>query len=195
MTADPGPGPNVYLFRHGATEWSESGQHTSRTDLPLTDAGRLQATQLALSVSALDFTEVLVSPLRRARETCELAGLGDRAEECDDLREWDYGELEGMTTSEIRSEYPAWTIWSGPVPRGETLDEVSDRADRVIARVRTARGNVALFAHGHILRVLAARWCELPPVEGRRFPLETGTLSQLGWEHEYPTLRVLNHRG
>lgn len=193
--ANDGPRPNVYLFRHGATEWSESGQHTSRTDLPLTDAGRLQAAKLELRVASLDFAEVLVSPLRRARETCELAGLGDRAEQCDDLREWDYGELEGMTTSEIRSTYPAWTIWSGPVPGGETLAEVSDRADRVIARVKAARGDVALFAHGHILRVLAARWCELPPVEGRRFPLETGTLNQLGWEHEYPTLRILNDRG
>jgi probable phosphoglycerate mutase len=178
--------PDVYVVRHGATEWSVDGRHTGRTDLPLLPEGEDQARATGRLLAGHRFALVLTSPLRRARRTCELAGLGDDAVVDEDLREWDYGEYEGVTTAEIREQHPGWTVWSGPCPGGETIEQVAARADRVIERARTADGDVALFAHGHILRVLTARWCQLHPVEGRRFVLETGTLSQLGWEHEYP---------
>jgi broad specificity phosphatase PhoE len=182
----------VYLLRHGATEWSESRRHTGRTDLPLTDKGRDQGAALAARLGGRQFGLVLTSPLGRARQTCRLAGYAEQAEIDDDLREWDYGDLEGRTTVDIREDMPGWTVWSGPVPGGETIGDVAVRADRVIERALGARGDVALFAHGHLLRVLAARWCELEPHEGKRFPLDTGTLSILGWEHEYRVVRVWN---
>ena len=163
------------MLRHGATEWSRNGRHTGRTDLPLLPEGEQEARAVGRLLAGRPFALVLVSPLRRARETCALAGYGDQAEITDDLREWDYGDYEGVTTEAIRQDAPGWTVWTGDCPHGETIEQVSARADRVVARARAADGDVALFAHGHILRVITARWCELAPVEGRRFPLDTGT--------------------
>lgn len=183
---------DVYLVRHGATEWSRNGRHTGRTDLPLLDEGRTRAAEVGKLLADRPFSLVLVSPLSRARDTCELAGYGEVAIVDDDLLEWDYGDYEGVTTKAIRENHPGWTVWTGDIPNGESLGAVATRADRVIERARTAGGDVALFAHGHILRILAARWCELAPIEGRRLPLETATLNILGWEHEYPTLNVWN---
>jgi broad specificity phosphatase PhoE len=184
----------VFVIRHGATEWSRNGRHTGRTDLPLLPDGEAEATATGGLLHDRAFALVLVSPLRRARRTCELAGCADQAEVCSDLLEWDYGDYEGITTKAIRETVPGWTVWNGPIPNGETVEQVAERADRVVARARAADGDVALFGHGHILRVVAARWCELGPAEGRRFPLETASLCILGWEHEYPTLRVWNQR-
>lgn len=190
--SDDGQRPLLLLVRHGATEWSASGQHTSRTDIALTPDGERQARDLAEVLAGLDITTVLCSPMQRARRTCELAGLGDRAVIDEDLREWDYGEYEGVTTATIRGTVPGWTVWTGICPGGETIDQVSARADRLITRVRTATGNTIVFAHGHILRVVAARWCELDPVEGRRFVLDPATLGVLGWERETPAIRRWN---
>jgi broad specificity phosphatase PhoE len=184
----------VYVVRHGATEWSKNGRHTGTTDLPLLPEGEEQAKAVADVLAGVEFALVLCSPLQRARETAALAGLGDRAELTDDLLEWDYGELEGVTTAEIRKTYPGWTVWDGPIPGGETIEQVAARVDRVIARAKAAEGRVALFGHGHCLRVVTARWCELDPKEGRRFPLETATLNVLGWEHEYTAVRLWNDR-
>jgi broad specificity phosphatase PhoE len=197
VTTEPSPAvePQVWVLRHGATDWAESGRHTGRTDLPLNQQGREQATELGRLLAGRPFARVLVSPLGRARDTCALAGYGDQAEACDDLLEWDYGDYEGLTTDQIRHQVPGWTIWNGGCPGGETIDQVATRADRVIATARDAvDGPVALFAHGHILRVLTARWCGLDPVEGSCFALDTATISVLGWEHEYPTLRRWNSR-
>jgi broad specificity phosphatase PhoE len=182
----------LYLIRHGETAWSRSGQHTSRTDLPLTENGRRQARALGALLRGHRFARVMTSPLRRAQETAELTGFGAAAEVLEELREWDYGDYEGATTRDIRQKAPGWLIWTSPVPNGETLEQVGARAERVIERARAADGDVALFAHGHILRVLTARWCGLAPVEGRRFALGTATLSVLGWEHDYATLRAFN---
>jgi probable phosphoglycerate mutase len=175
---------DVVLVRHGETEWSRSGRHTGRTDVPLTGEGREDAERLSACLAPWRFAKVLTSPLQRASETCRLAGLGDRAEVMTDLREWDYGEYEGRTTPEIRNERPGWTLWSDGVPGGETGDEVGARADRVIAEVRALEGDVAIFGHGHMLRVLTARWIDLPPVEGQRFALEAGRIGVLGFERE-----------
>ena len=177
-------GPRVFLVRHGATEWSVTGQHTGRTDLPLTEDGRDQAKRLASRLAGQEFALVLVSPLTRARETARLTGFGDVAEVEPDLVEWDYGDYDGRTAVEIRRERPGWTPWHGGYPGGETLDELAARADRVLSRARAAGGDVALFAHGHILRVIAARWLEQPPVEASRYYLDTASLSVLGWERE-----------
>lgn len=182
----------VVLIRHGATEWSQNGRHTGRTDIPLTDEGRAAAQALAAQVAAWHFALVLVSPLQRARETCDLVGLGAQAVVDDDLREWDYGDYEGCTTKEIRESEPGWTIFTGAVPNGETLDEVAARADRVIARVDAVEGAAALVAHGHILRVLGARWCSLPPIHGAHLALDTSTLSVLGYERERKVVRRWN---
>ena len=193
MGAGPA-GPDVYVVRHGATEWSENGRHTGRTDLPLTDLGQQQAAQVADLLRGRSFALVLVSPLSRARETCRIAGLEDRAEVDPDLTEWDYGDYEGLTTAQIRRHDPDWTVWTGAIPGGETLAQVQARADRVVARALAAEGDVALFAHGHILRVVTARWCALDGAEGRRFALETATLCRLGWEHDYTTVPLWNAR-
>jgi probable phosphoglycerate mutase len=182
----------VVLIRHGATEWSENGRHTGRTDIPLTDTGRDSARELAPRVAKWKFSLVLVSPLQRARETCDLVGLGAHAVVDDDLHEWDYGAYEGITTKEIRETVPDWTIWSGPVPDGETPEQVAARADRVIARADAVEGDVALVAHGHILRVLGARWCSLPPTDGARLALDTSTLSVLAYERETKVIRRWN---
>jgi broad specificity phosphatase PhoE len=174
----------VVLIRHGATEWSENGRHTGRTDIPLIEEGRAAARALAPRVAEYDFSLVLVSPMQRARETAELVGLGAQAVEDEDLREWDYGDYEGVTTKTIREQVPGWTVWSGPCPNGETAEQVGVRADRVIARCDGVDGKVALVAHGHILRVLGARWCTLAATGGAHLALDTSTLSILGYERE-----------
>lgn len=182
----------MWVLRHGATEWSVDGRHTGRTDLPLSPAGRAQAEAVGRLLAGRPFARVLVSPLARAAATCVLAGYGDVAETDDDLAEWDYGGYEGITSQQIRQTVPGWTVWTGTCPDGETIDQVAARADRVIARALAADGDVALFAHGHILRVLTARWCQLDAIEGRRFPIDTGTVNVLGWEHEYPVIQRWN---
>lgn len=186
--------PHLFVIRHGATEWSRNGRHTGTTDLPLLPEGEDQARATATLMAGREFAVVLTSPLRRARHTCELVGLADQAEIDEDLREFDYGDYEGVTTTEIRETVPGWTVWSHPCPGGETLGHAAARVDRVIQRARTASGDVAVFAHGHILRILTARWCELDPVEGRRFVLHTATLSELGWERDDPAVILWNSR-
>ena len=184
----------IWLIRHGETAWSVSGQHTGRTEVPLTPEGVRQAEALGRRLAGKRFALALTSPRARARETCRLAGLAGAAQVDDDLAEWDYGDLEGRTGAEIRAGMPGWTIWSGPVPGGETAAQVGARADRVLARARQAGGNVALFAHGHMLRVTAARWLGLPPAEGRLFALDTASVSVLGLEQELPVIRSWNVR-
>jgi broad specificity phosphatase PhoE len=172
----------IVLVRHGETEWSRDGRHTGRTDLPLTENGRRQAELLRGALAEWGFTQVLSSPLQRALETCRLAGLGDSAQTTDDLREWDYGEYEGITTAQIRESRPDWYLWRDGCPGGEQAADVGRRVDRVIASL--GEGDVALFAHGHVLRVLAARWIGLEPEAGALLALGTGTLSVLGYERE-----------
>jgi probable phosphoglycerate mutase len=176
--------PEIVPVRHGETEWSLSGQHTGRTDIPLTEHGREQARALAPTLAAWHFSLVLCSPLQRARETCELAGLGELAELCDDLREWDYGDYEGLTTPQIRERNPDWVLWRDGCPGGETPAQVGARADRVLARLRSADGDAAAFAHGHILRVVTSRWIAMEPAAGARFALKAGAVSVLGFERE-----------
>lgn len=171
-------------MRHGETEWSRSGAHTGRTDLPLTEAGREQAHAIARALGGRRFALVLTSPLERARMTCDLAGYGAVAEVDPNLREWDYGDYEGKTTAEIRQQDPHWSLWVSGVPHGERIEQVAARAETVIARAAGAGGDVALFAHGHILRILTARWLGLPAPDGRLFALSTATLSTLGYERE-----------
>jgi len=182
----------VVLVRHGETEWSLSGQHTSTTDLDLIDAGRRRAEALGEELGGREFAVVLSSPLKRALETCRLAGFGDRAEVVEDLREWDYGEYEGLTTPQIRESRPNWDLWRDGCPDGEMPDQVQARADRVIERLRGIAGDALLFAHGHILRVLAARWIGLPVTGGARLALSAGALSTLGFERETEVLRNWN---
>jgi len=174
----------VVVVRHGETEWSLSGRHTSRTDLALTERGRERAQELAARFAGRRFVLVLSSPLLRARETCELAGFGDAMELCDDLREWDYGDYEGLTTPEIRERDPDWVLWRDGCPGGETPAEVGARADRALARLRSAGGDAIAFAHGHILRVVASRWIGMEPAAGARFALGAGAVSGLGFERD-----------
>ncbi len=178
----------LWLVRHGETEWSRSGQHTGRTDLPLEPSGEAQAEAVGALLAGVDFALVLTSPLIRAAETCRLAGLGERAEVTDDLMEWDYGAAEGRTTDDLRVDAPGWTLWTDGVAAGETAADVGRRADRVIERARSAGGDAVCFAHGHVLRVLAARWIGLPPAAGRLWTLGAGSLSVLGWEREVPVI-------
>ena len=178
----------VVLVRHGETEWSKAGRHTGRTDVPLTAEGRRQAERVGSQLAGRSFSLVLTSPLSRARETCQLAGFGDRAERCDDLLEWDYGNYEGVTTDEIRRSRPGWSVFNGGAPGGETAEQVGQRVDRVIARIRSGPGDVALFAHAHVLRVLAARWLGLEAAGGRFFALATASVSVLGQERETPVI-------
>ncbi len=185
-------GPQIVLVRHGETEWSKNGKHTSFSDIPLTLEGERQATSLKKELSDWDFKLVLCSPRARAKRTCELAGLIDRAEITDDLTEWNYGQYEGITTKEIRKTDPTWTVFTSTTPGGETPDQVAERCDRVIARAKAINDDVVLFAHSHVLRVLIARWLELSPVEGRHFVLQTGTLNVLSYEHESTVLISLN---
>jgi broad specificity phosphatase PhoE len=174
----------ILLARHGETEWSRDLRHTGRTNIPLTDKGRRQAELLRDSLAGLSFERVLSSPLDRAIETCRLAGLGERAELTDDLVEWDYGKYEGITTAQIREERPDWYLWRDGCPDGETAADVGRRVDRVIGELEGLDGDAAVFAHGHVLRVLAARWLRLGPESGALLKLDTGTLSALGWERE-----------
>ncbi|MFC7362339.1 histidine phosphatase family protein [Nocardioides astragali] len=180
------PGPELWVVRHGETEWSRDGKHTSTTDLPLTDVGEEAATSLAPRLADVEFDLVLTSPRRRARRTAELAGFAD-AQVDDDLVEWAYGDYEGITTAEIRETAPGWTVWTHPSPGGESAGDVSARQDRVVKRVRDHRRTL-VFGHGHSLRVLTARWLEQPADEGRFFRLDTSTVSVLGFERETPVL-------
>ncbi|HKX00240.1 MAG TPA: histidine phosphatase family protein [Bryobacteraceae bacterium] len=174
----------LWLIRHGETEWSLSGAHTGSTDLPLTKRGEERAAAVGRFLKGRQFALVLTSPLARARETCRLAGFGEVARIDPDLKEWDYGEYEGRTTTQIRKERPDWSLWRDGVPGGETIELVAERARRIIARSQGASGDVALFAHGHILRILTACWLDLPPDAARLFALSTATVSTLGYEHE-----------
>ncbi len=185
-------GPAVLLVRHGDTEWSRSGQHTSRTDLPLLDDGRPGAEALGRRLAARSFALVLTSPMTRARETARLAGLADAAEVTDDLVELGYGDYEGLTTAEIRADRPGWDLWTDGSPGGEPLAEAAARVDRVIARAVGADGDVALFAHGHILRVLGARWLGLPPETAAGLALSTAALCDLGYERERRVIWLWN---
>jgi probable phosphoglycerate mutase len=178
--------PRVYLARHGETAWTLSGQHTGRTDIPLTPRGEDDARRLGERLKALTFAVVLSSPLQRAKRTCELAGFGDRAVVDPYLREWDYGEFEGLKTTEIRQRRPDWRLFRDGCPGGETVDQVGDRADRLIARLQAANGDALVFSHGHFLRVLTARWLALPPADGRLFLCDPTSLGTLGYEHDRP---------
>lgn len=183
----------LWLVRHGETEWSLSGAHTSRTDIPLTDHGRKRAEELREYLEPVSFAKVLVSPMQRARETCEIAGFGLQAKVEDNLREWDYGESEGKTTKEMRLKYnnPDWSVWTDPIVGGEAVEHVGERVNLIINKaLETAEGKVALFAHAHVLRILAARWIGLPAVGGKLFGLGTGSVSVLSWERE---TRVIGH--
>jgi probable phosphoglycerate mutase len=182
----------VFLVRHGQTAWSVSGQHTGVTDLPLTPDGRAAAKRLAPRLVGIDFALVLVSPLDRARSTCELAGLGARMQIEPDLVEWNYGAYEGLTPGEVHRTAPGWMIFIDGCPGGESPDEVGARVDRVIAKVRAAGGAVALFAHGHVFRVFVARWIGLPPTHGCHFLLDTSTLNVLGYYRGHPAIRCWN---
>jgi broad specificity phosphatase PhoE len=186
--------PEVVLVRHGETEWTLSGQHTGRTDIPLTDRGREDARALAAGLAGRRFALVLTSPLARAAETCRLAGFGEVAAERDELMEWDYGAYEGRKTIDIRRERPGWTLWADGVPEGETAADVGARVDRVVAELREADGDAAVFGHGHVLRVLTARWLGLEPAAGRLFALDPATISILGYERETPVVRLWNRR-
>lgn len=180
-------GVELWLVRHGETEWSLSGAHTSRTDIPLTDRGRERAEKLKEYFEGMTFDAVFESPMQRARETCAIAGFGDVAKVEDGLKEWDYGVYEGKTTKEIQAEIPGWSVWKDEIVGGETVEHVGERADGVIARAVAAApdgGKVALFAHAHILRILAARWMGLPAKDGAMLALGTGSVSVLGWERE-----------
>ncbi|NPD05585.1 histidine phosphatase family protein [Nocardioides sp. zg-1308] len=183
-------GAELWVVRHGETEWSRDGRHTSTTDLPLTDVGELAAVSLATRLAEVEFDLVLTSPRRRARRTAELAGFPE-AQVDEDLVEWGYGDYEGVTTAEIRETVPGWTVWTHPSPGGESADEVSVRLDRVVERTRR-HGRSLVFAHGHSLRVLTARWLEQPADEGRFFKLDTSTISVLGFEREHPALLKWN---
>jgi broad specificity phosphatase PhoE len=185
----------LWLVRHGATEWSASGRHTSHTDVPLTDSGRAAADALRAPLAGVSFARVLTSPRTRARETCVLAGFGDRADVVDDLREWDYGSDEGLTTASIRQERPGWTVWADGPRNGESVAAVGARADQVIALARGAEGRVLAFSHGHMSRVIGARWIGLPPAGGAHLRLDTAAVSVLGWERETPALRLWNGTG
>ncbi len=184
----------LYLFRHGETEWSASGRHTGRTDIPLTDSGRVQARMLEEATSQVRFSLVLVSPLSRAQETAALAGLKSRISTCEDLAEFSYGEYEGLTTTEIREKVPNWTVWTHDCPGGETVQHAGQRCQRVIDKANESKGNVALFAHGHILRILTATWLKLPPTEGKHFILDTSTMSILSHERDTPAIKLWNEK-
>lgn len=182
----------VVLVRHGQTEWSISGQHTGLTDVPLTDLGRQQADALGEMLGGATFARVLSSPLVRAWETMERAGYAGLGISADDAVEWDYGVYEGLRTDDIRQTIPGWSVWTHPIWNGESVDEVGVRADRVIAECLAADGPVAVFAHGHFLRILAARWVGRPADGGKNLSLGTATVSTLGWERDNPVIQMWN---
>lgn len=185
----PVPTGRVVLIRHGETEWSRAWRHTGRTDLPLTRTGEAQARQLRAALDGRPFAAVVCSPLQRARRTAEVAGLAVTATD-DDLVEWDYGDVEGITTADWQTAHPGWWLWRDGAPSGETLDDVAARAARALARLRPhlADGDVAVVSHGHLLRVLAAAWCELPPITAAHLRLDVACLSLLGFEHDTPVI-------
>jgi broad specificity phosphatase PhoE len=174
----------LVLIRHGETEWSLDGRHTGNSDIPLTEVGRRQAESLRSALQSRRFERVVSSPRQRSLDTCRLAGLGDRAEVMDDLAEWDYGEYDGITSRQIRESRPDWVLWRDGCPGGESPAEVGARADRVLAELGGSEGDVAVFSHGHFLRVLAARWVDLETAAGAKLALDVATLSVLGFEHE-----------
>ena len=186
--------PKIYLVRHGETAWTMSAQHTGRTDIPLTEQGEREAHELRARLRGLTFARVLTSPLQRARRTGELAGFAQCVHADPDLMEWNFGTYEGRRTSDIRAGRPGWDLFEGGCPGGETLMEVSTRAERVIARVRAIEGDVLVFAHMEILRILAARWIAQPALEARRLYLQTASLSILGYDHDRdePVIRLWN---
>lgn len=181
----------LWLVRHGETEWSAAGRHTGHTDIPLTETGRVAAQQLRARLAGTTFVRVLTSPLARARETCALAGFGDISESVPDLREWDYGDDEGLTTAAIREQRPGWTVWNGP-QGGESVEAIGLRADRLIADVLRSEGRVLAFSHGHLSRVLGARWIGLAATHGAHLRLDTAAICILGWERETPVLKLWN---
>lgn len=182
----------LLLIRHGQTEWSRDGKHTSRTDLSLTESGRADGHRLHDLLHDIQPVRLLTSPLRRALETAELVYPGFAIEKRDALREWDYGDYEGITTPEIRSENPGWSLWRDGCPNGESPEQIGARVDQLLVELREVSGTIALVAHGHVLRVLAARYLGLPVESGKSFELHTGTISQLGWERETPTIELWN---
>lgn len=181
----------LYLVRHGETGWSRSGQHTGRTDIPLTPEGEDEARALQPSLAAIEFNRVLTSPLLRARRTCELAGLGGAARPEPDLLEWNYGDYEGLRSSDIRAKHAGWTVFRDGCPRGETPEQVADRADRLIARLRAGHGNIALFSHGQFACVLAARWIMAPVLAAEHLALTTASLSILRYNPAHPDVAVI----
>lgn len=183
---------HIVLVRHGQTEWSRERRHTGRTDIDLDAEGRDQATQLRAALAGEEFSAVYCSPLKRARETCELAGFGDVMQLDADLQEWDYGRYDGLTLGEIQAKRPGWSLWRDGTDGGESLADVVQRVDRVISRLRAAQGRVLLVAHGHLLRVLAARWLEMPGEAGQRFALQEASRSILGFEHDWTAMRRWN---
>ena len=189
--SEPAP-TRLVLARHGETAWSRSGQHTGRTDIPLTDVGREQARRVGAALADRSFSRVFTSPLSRAAETARLAGFESGAQVDPDLEEWDYGVYEGRRRVDIERDEPGWTVWSRPITGGESLHELAARADRVIARLLPVGGDVLLFSHGHFLRVLGARWVEADALLGSRLELGTATLSELGWEAERRVIEAWN---
>jgi broad specificity phosphatase PhoE len=185
------PPLRLYLIRHGETEWSLSGQHTGRTEVALTARGEAGARELAPILANIAFARVLTSPRRRARRTCELAGLGARAEIAPDLAEWDYGDYEGLRSAEIHEERPGWNIFRDGCPHGESPAQISDRADRLLQALGAQGGNIALFSHGHFGRILATRWIGLPAIQGQHFALGVASLSILGFEPSHPETRAI----
>ena len=183
---------SVVLVRHGQTAWSLDGRHTGRTDIPLTEEGRRQAAALGPLLRQQEFALVLTSPLQRAEETCRLAGFGEEAQVRPDLAEWDYGTYDGLTSEQIKEGRPDWSLWRDGGPNGEQAADVGRRVDRVIAEARSVEGDVLLFAHGHVLRVLAARWLGQPPEAGRLYALGTAARSRLGYEHADPVIERWN---
>jgi broad specificity phosphatase PhoE len=182
----------LWLIRHGETEWSLSGQHTSRTDIPLTDHGKQRAAEIRDYLKSREFSLVLTSPRRRAQETCRIAGFGDVAQVDENLSEWDYGVYEGRTTAEIRKELPDWSIWNQTPPEGESLDQVATRCQKLIDRSLASGGKVALFSHAHLLRILTATWIGLGPRAGSMLGLGTGSVSRLGFERETRVIETWN---
>jgi probable phosphoglycerate mutase len=186
------PAQNVVLVRHGETAWSKSGRHTGASDIPLDDSGRAQASALQPILAGHRFELVLTSPLQRARETCRLAGFGERAQPRPDLAEWDYGRYDGLTSAQIKEDRPDWSLWRDGGPGGESPADVARRADRVIAEIRAVPGDVLLFSHGHLLRVLAARWLGEAASAGRFYALRPAGRSVLAYEHDQPVIELWN---
>jgi len=186
------PKKQVYLLRHGETEWSISGQHTGNTDISLTPNGRKQATLLGERLKSHDFKEIFTSPLKRAYETCELAGLLKKAKIEPDLKEWDYGDYEGLTTNQIHKQSPDWNLFSHGAPGGESLVDISARATKILFKIKSCHGDVAIISHGHFLRILAAKWLELSSSEGKHLALFPASLSILGFERDTPALELWN---